>query len=149
METISQTQRGIYTLSYGVGTTAVWYPKLNVVYIIFLMVLVQQQHGIHTRWCSSALRGACTSCVLVWLCGHRGDDALPPRACSSCSVAPRACSFVLVGFLYASMLVKELTLCHRSSRARILWCTRGVGTTIGYIYILARSSSRALAYLWC
>ena len=40
------------------------------------VVLVLQEYGIYTRSCSSALRGACSSCVLALLCGQRADGAL-------------------------------------------------------------------------
>ena len=105
--TLVQQQDGSYTRSCGVGTTRVWY-----VYSFALE-------------CSA--RGMCSSCVLVWLCGERADDALPS--------------------LVARLL---LLLCRPEG---ILLCTYGVDTAVcgqradALPSLVARS--HALAHLWC
>ena len=86
------------------------------------VVLVQQEYGIYTRSCSSALRGACSSCVLVWLSGQRADDALP-------SLVARPHAVVYLGCWYSSM-VSLLAF------ARMLLRTWGGGTAVCYLYSL-------------
>ena len=120
--------------------------------VLVRVVLVQQEYDIYIRSCSinSALRGTCSSSALVWLCSQRADDALPSLVAGLLLLPWRlkACSCVLVvllqqyGNLYSLLFCRQacmllctyLTLCHRSSRARMLLCTRGVGTAVWYLY---------------
>ena len=175
-------------------------------------ILVHQQYGIYTRSCLGVLRGACSCCVLVWLCGQRADDAQPSlvarfllllcrpggtRTCdvgtavcgqradalpslvarshalvylwcrynSMVSILTRSCSHALVYLWcwYSIMVSKlaspallpcrhalvHLTLCHRSSRARMLLCTGGVGKTVWYLYPLLLCRSEYMILCIC
>ena len=69
---------------------------------------------------------------LTMLC-HRSS-----RACPTCSVALKECSACVLVALAQQYAVRELTLCHRSSRSHD--CTCGAGTTVWYLYVLACSS---------
>ena len=53
------------------------------------------------------------------------------------------------GPLMHSNAVIELTLCHRSSRARILLFTCGVGTAVWYIYSLLLGRSEGMLLCTC
>ena len=112
------------------------------------VVLVQQEYGIYTRSCSSALSGACSSCVLVWLVRelttlwHHSS-----RACSSCSVAVKACSCVL-GVLVETAVCGQRadalpSLVARSHPLVYLWCWYS-----SMVYIPA-PACLLMVYLWC
>ena len=70
---------------------------------------------------------------------------LGSRACPSCSVALKACSSVLVWLVVSA--VREQTLWHRSTRARMFLRTRVVGTAVRYLYSLLLACSCVLVML--
>ena len=104
---------------------------------------------VSTRSCSSALRGACSSCVLViWLCGQRAGDALLSLVARLLFPLCRPegmllCTSGVVG------AIRELTLCHRWSHALILFLySCGVGTAVAwYLYSLLLARSCVLVVL--
>ena len=113
---------------------ASWYTS-SMVSILVRVVLVQREHVIYTRSCSSAMRGPCFFLVLVWLCGQRADDALPSLVGRMLLLLCRPESMLLYTCVVGTALYGQRADA-LSSRVRTLLCTCGVGTEVWCLYLL-------------